>query len=172
MESMPWSLQMVHWLLLTQVLLYNTGNYITFNVMFSQFLNLYSYLPICCLGSAVSRNCGSLHQVPLSLGSTRKHSKWQLIVPRSVCWVHDVDSWRLLNCYFSICELLWTLVSCFCRPCSPGILDPSGSHNPLPLFFRLPWFSTNACLCVSAFTPKSCWMKPLWWWLCLVPVYK
>lgn len=72
---------------------------------------------------------------------------------------------RLHDCWFSLCGSSCAWVSWFCGV-SCGSRDPSGSCNPpLPLlqgFQALP----NVWLWVSASVPISCWMKPLWWWLC------
>ena len=36
------------------------------------------------------------------------------------------------DCYFSLCEPLWALLSWICCLCSPGVLDHSGSDNSSP----------------------------------------
>jgi hypothetical protein len=79
------------------------------------------------------------------------------------------------GCLFSLCKSLWGLVSWFCGPYSCDVLLPLWLlQSFLPLFLGTPLISSNKSLVVGfcICSHISCWMKPLWWWLCWALVYE
>lgn len=64
----------------------------------------------------------------------------QATPPKCICRGPSSDPYRVYACPFSHCELQWTLLSWFCRLCSPGVLEPPGSsYNPfICIFWGIP----------------------------------
>lgn len=71
----------------------------------------------------------------------------------AITWyAEDLDPYRTCDCWFSLREPLWSLVSWFCGLSSHGVLEPSGSYNassPSSVGFHK--------LCLMKYRIVTCW---------------
>lgn len=78
---------------------------------------------------------------------------------------------RICVCCFCLYGSQWDLLNCFCRPCSRGILETSGSYNTSSSPVCFLWLSV-VCDCGSRHLLTSVRMMPLWWQLGWVSTYE